>query len=170
MAGGFLWKLNAKLHPTPPPCNFRPNESVTAGTVLNPQAGRPVPVGQGKRARSGAPTDVMQPAKALSTEETCPPLCPLTSSRALPTDNADTQNYPVVFDPFEDHDFPKAHRRRRASNVHKDRTVLFPAPRHSSSLKNNDSFKNPTAALRAASGAPEIQQLLWSGGWRVQQP
>jgi hypothetical protein len=112
----------------------------------------------------------MQHAKALSTEETFPPLCPLTCTHALPADTADTQSYRVVFHQFEDHDFPKAHRPRHASNVHKDRTVLFPAPRHSSSLNDNNSFKNPTAALRAASGAPEIQQLLCSGGRRVQQP
>jgi hypothetical protein len=105
----------------------------------------------------------MQPAKALSTEPTFPPLCPLNSSRALPADNAGTQNYRTVFHQSEDHDFPKAHRPRRASTVHKDRTVLFPAPRHSSSLKDNDSSRIPPPRYARLSGTLEsaTPQLRW---------
>jgi hypothetical protein len=65
----------------------------------------------------------MQHAKALSTEESFPLLCPLISTRAPPADNDDKQNCRTEFHQSEGDDFPKANHRRPASNVHKGRTV-----------------------------------------------
>ena len=118
---------------------------------LNPQAGRPFPVGHGKRARLDRPTDVMQRAKALSTEETFPSLCPLTESRALPADNANTQNYRVVFHQSANHNFLRANHRLPASSVHRDRIVLFHSP----------SSNQGTRVLQATHRALRARARLW---------